>query len=809
MDIAVKLANALRGVNYQFKLLDDQIVKQFPKPQDRAAMGKAMDEQSVLEQKIKELRENNAAQGQLGKPMMSAAQLAHAETTMRAQWTQMGKGVDVLPADQRALVEQLARLGDKVWQRMRGRGMVDASAEGLPYYFARFVLQRDADGNIIKPRQTATGRDIHDFGGNLTSSGPMRRNHLTPEETLAAAQHALGDPNAFLLQDIRAVGQALNRNERAIAGKDFIDAIKRIGVANGTNTIFHGSVPQGANPHDYFTIDGHPSFRQWTGSGFQALHVSKEFEGPIKAVLTQPGSKLYQAAMAAKGGAMSAIMWSPMMHLNVELGRALPVMRGRLFSTKFWMDGTRNSRDPGYMQQAIHDGLAPIGQSWREDAASIADQADLNRAPPGPIGRFAAWKENIDQKVLWDTVFKLQVGIYDSLRTEFMNKGFDQRVAGVMAAQEANRFAGALPSENLSRWANMTSNLLLFSRSFTLGNLGIMKDAINGMPRQTRAVIEQYAGSQVAKDAQSVLRRKAMAAVALDVGLAYLANTVVQQMFAVGSRAPLMGIGPAAQSVIDDWKDQAAAALNATAKDWNPMHLTKLLPQGNNEPGKTNRAYLGKDIQGRGVYLRTSIGKVGEEFLGWGFSPAQLIENKLSPWARPLIEDLFGEDTLGRKIYKPNPASFGDYLDNAGRAVKHVMNSLGPVDQVEGAYALGKQIAGHGDPHADPLVAAARTLLPATGLGQISSGFPGGPQAGANYADKQTRAFYQQQAMPTAREQYNSGDQAGAIQTLLDAGVDPKIVRKMIRDMSQTSAEAGAERYAAKHPGVARPIGAH
>lgn len=801
MDIAVNLANALRGVNYQFKLLDNRILKMFPDPKHRNAMGKAMDETSVLEQMISQLRENNAAQGTLGQPMMSAAQMAQAEITMRQTWTAQGKGIETLPPDQRAMVNELGRLGDQVWQRMKGRGMVNASAEGLPYYFARMVLQRDAAGNIIKPKQGGTGRDIHDFGGNLTSSGPMSRKHLTAADTLAAAQAALGDPNAFLVQDIRVVAQALNRNERAIAGKDFIDAIKRIGVANGTNMIFHGNVPHGSNPADYFTIDGHPSFRQWTGSGFQALHVSKEFEGPIKAVLTQPGSQVYQGAMKLKSASMTAIMWSPLMHLGVEIGRAFPLMPGRILTGKVFGDGNRLRNDPGYMQRATDDGLAPIGQSWREDAASIAEQSDVNRKPPGLIGKAGAAIGNLHQKVLWDNVFKLQVGIYDNLRTTFMNKGFDQKVAGVMAAHEANRFAGALPQENLSRWANQTSNLLLFSRSFTLGNLGVMKDMFNGMPRQTKAVIEQLAGPQVAKDAAKVLQRKAIGAVIFDVGLMYMANTIFQQGAAMWDRTPTMGLGPAAQSVLDDWKDQARAALKATGEDWNPTHLSRLLPQGNNEPGKTDRAYLGKDEDGRGVYLRTSFGKVGEEFLNWPFSPFKLLDAKLSPQLRPLIEIMMGKDGLGRQIYNPHPETFGEILANIGSAVAHVAKSQGPVDQVVGAYDLGKQLTGHGDPAADWLIPAARTVLPMTGLGQISRGYPGpnGPERGFNNANRESETWHQGQAMPTARQQFKDGHPEQAYQTLVDAGVQRDQARRLVRSMNESSAAAAAERYAAKH----------
>lgn len=806
MAIAQQFAHALRGVEFQFKLVDDALKNNFS-PADRLAMGKAQDEQSVLEQHIRAMRDANAAnpQGTLGQPatpVMTPAQLAAAEATLRQQWAAAGKGIESLPPNQKAVARQMAALSDQVWQRMQARGLVDQSARGLPYYFARQMLQKDALGNTIRAKAPpgqgggqGDGRtDIHQFGGNLSTAGPLRRKYLTPEDTLANAKLALNDPNAFMLQDIRAVPQALARNERSIAGKDFIDGIRQIGVATGNNTVLHGEIPAGQEG-DYFTIAGHPSFRQWTGSGFLPLHVAKEFEGPIKAVLTQPSGAVFKAVMKAKGASMTAIMWSPLMHLNVELGRSLPLMRGKMLTSKFWTDGARLSRDAGYMQMATNDGLAPIGQRWGADPSSIYDESDPNRAPPGMLGRAAGKFEDFHQKVLWDTVFKLQTGIYDSLRTSFMNRGFDPRTSGIMAAHFANRYAGALPPENLSKLANQTANLFLFSRSFTLGNLGAMKDMINGLPRQTKALIQQTAGTSVADQAASVARRKAWGAVIGDIGLAYISNAIVQQGAAALQRIPSMGFGPAVQSVYDDWLAQAKQALSDTATSYDPRKMLGVFPSMHNEPHKQNRAFLGKDDQGRGIYARLSVGKVGEEFVGWPTSAAEMLMNKLSPWVRPLIEDAFGQDAIGRKIYDPN----GSTWEKFGASAVHVMHALGPVDQAQAAGQLVKQLSGHGDPSADPWVQAFRTFLPATGLAQISSGYPGGPESGVTHAEKESQTFKQQQALPAARQLYKTGDTEGAMKALIDTGMDPREARGQLRYMNQSIANASAARWAAKH----------
>lgn len=800
MAIAQRFANALRGVTLQFKLVDDHLRQTF-KPEERVAMGRAMDEQSVLEQEIRSMRDANAANaqgelGETGQPAMSAAELDAAEQRMRQQWTADGKGIEVLPAAQRAVVEQLAKLADQVWGRMQARGLVDASARGLPYYFARTVLQKDALGNTVRAGKAgaAGGRDISGIGSNLSTAGPLHRKYLTPEETLANARVAVGDPKAFLLQDIRGVASALARNERSIAGKDMIDAIKRIGVATGNNTVLHGEIPTGVNPADYFTIN-HPSFQQYTGNGFQAIHVAREFEGPLNAVLTRPSGGVYNAVMKAKGTSMSAIMWSPLMHLNVELGRAFPLMKGKLLSAKFWQDGARLGRDGGYMQQATQDGLAPIGQSWRGDPATLFDESDVNRAAPGPIGQALEKWHDFHQKVLWDTVYKLQVGIYDSMRTKMMNEGFDPRTAGIMAAHFANRYAGALPAENLRKGANQVANLFLFSRSFTLGNLGVMKDMLNGMPRQTVAMIQQEAGTDAANRAVSVARRKAVSAVVLDVGLAVVANQVIQEGIAAVQRAGTMGVVPAVQSVFDDWLTQAKGALQKTATTYNPLDLLGVLPTFNNEPHKTNRALLGRDDQGRGIYARLALGKVGEEFMGWPTTPAEMLFNKMSPWTRPLMDDLEGADTLGRKLYDPNASWFS----KLGASVMHVMNSLGPVDQVKGASELVKQMVGQGDKTADPWVQAFRTFVPATGLATISSGFPGGPEAGRIYSEKQSQQFQQQQALPEARKLVQNGDIEGAVQRLRDAGMQSQEITRLIKGMNPASMARSQQRWAGRH----------
>lgn len=773
-DYAFRFANALRGVTYQFGLIDNGITRQF-KPEAREAMGRAMDNESVFEQRLAELP-----------PEERAAQ----EAALRAAHDATGEGIAGLPADQRAVVEQLAALGQTVWQRMRDRGLVAPGAEGLPYYFARQIVMRDENGEITRVGgDGAGGNDINEIAKNVSTRGPQRREHLTPEETEAAAKAKLGT-GATLIRDIRSVVQKLATNERAIAGTDLLAAVKKVGDSAGVNLVLHGDIPNMMAPGDYFTLN-HPSFRKWTGTGWQNIHVAREFEGPMRAVLSEKTGDLYNALMKAKGGVMSAIMYSPFMHLGVEIGRALPLMPGKIMTMKFWRDAYTLRNDSGFMAQATKDGLAPIGQGWSLDPVKVAEEARTDN-PKSTLGQMAEKWHEVHQRLLWDQVFNLQVGIYNEMRGRFEAKGFAPDVSGVMAAHMANRYAGALPPENLSRLANQTANLVLFSRSFTLGNLGVIKDMFNGAPAHIRASIEQMAGQEVANNARSALKRKAVATFALDIGLFYVANAALQSLIATGQRAPAMGLGGATSSVAQEWWDNASDSMSKVGE--NPMNAFGVLPQHFNEPGKQDRVYLGNDSEGRGTYLRLPAGKVGEEFLGWFTHPGPLLMNKLSPFVRPLVEAIFGTDSLGRPVYKPDPKTVGDYISNAGMIATHLVSSAGPVQQVQGAY---NAITGR---KGDAGVEAAKAVLPTIGLGQISGGYQGGPQAGFEASERRGERYDVTAALPDVRALVKANKIQAAVDLLEKTGARGSEIRGIIRHAANpAAATASLDKWYALH----------
>jgi hypothetical protein len=809
MDYAFRFANAQRAIQQEYGRIDRNITTNFD-PAARARMGTAMDNESVFEQQLAQALHPPAppAQGVLGQPPPpppppppTPAMVAQ----MRAAFDAGGTGIAGLAPAERAVVQQLAQLAAGTWQRMQSRGMVAPGAEGLPFYFARQIILRGPGDEISSAGSQGGGRDINEIGKNLTTQGAMKRKHLTPQETEQAAKAALGQ-NAELLTDVRSLIQRLASQERGVAGTDLINAIERVGQLTGVNTVVRGTIPGALNPADYFTLN-HPSFRQWAGGGWQDIRVAREFEGPLKGVLSTKTGDAYNALMKVKGFSMHAIMYSPLMHLSVEFGRAFPLMPLKMLALLPFTRGHRLMQDEAYMRNAVQHGLAPIGQGWSLDPVRIAEEARtgqgfLAQLQQNPLGRAAAtaW-DWWSRRVLWDNVFRLQVGIYDEMLSRFQRKGFAPDVAATMAGHIANRYAGALPPENLSKLTNQIANLTLFSRSFTLGNLGVIKDMMNGAPQHIRATIEQMASPQVADQAQAALKRKAQSAFIMDVGIMLAANSGAQLLAQTLIRGWSMGLPQAAQDVYDEWVTETKQSFSKVGQ--NPLNAFGFLPQYHNEPGKQQRVHVGNDSEGRGVYFRLAAGKIGEEFLGWFTHPGDMVLNKLSPQLRPFLELAIGEDTLHRPILKPDPKTIGDYLSNAGRTVTHLFQAQLPIGAIGGLHDVVTGAKG-----GDPFIAAAKVAVPFTGLGQLSSGYPGGPEAGKIAGYKRSKQFDIKQAYPAATRAAQSGAPdaiATAARILRDAGEeDLKQAFRTAKFLANPSVAVARSRgrYLRTHPGA-------
>lgn len=220
--------------------------------------------------------------------------------------------------------------------------------------------------------------------------------------------------------------------------------------------------------------------------------------------------------MALKGKAMSVIMYSPAIHNIVEWSRALPAYPLKVASTWIYWEGNRAKNDPTQMREAISAGLVPIGaRFFNQDITSIMEEPNIapGRSLTAKVlgfvpGLFDARardtvKRAIDRAgdvwhntLLWDRIADLQMGLYVNMRRDLIRKGHDPLTASRVAAHFANRYAGALPIEAMSAAARKFANMLLFSRTFTLGNLGAMKDMLTGLPRDVQAQILRDAGPE-------------------------------------------------------------------------------------------------------------------------------------------------------------------------------------------------------------------------------------------------------------------------------------------------------------------------
>lgn len=785
MAIAKDFANTMRRNRWEWSRIDDHIERTFTAEQ-RARMWNAADEESVARQ----LGESRAHQGLI-----------------------------TLEPAERAAVEDLQARAQTAWVRARDLGMVEG--EGLPAYTPRMVM------NATLANAGDSAIPLNGIGLNLRSKTPnlRQRQHMTVEETEAAAKAKYGN-DAYVARDIRALPLATAQLEDAIAGRTLINNIKDYGKRTGADTVSEGAIPPKAEGN-WFTLD-HPSFRTWrpklaeVDGKMQAvkdaegntifeqvpIYVHGDFEGPLRAVLTQRSGPIYGAMMSLKGKTMGLIMNSPMIHNAVEWGRALPAMPGKVATFKVYFEGNRVKNDPIQMREAIDAGLVPIGKRFfNQDITSIMEAPDLAPgrsltakvlgAVPGlfDAGAEVAVRTAVDKAgnfwhntLLWDRIADLQAGLYSNFRDNMMAKGIDRQTAARVAAHWANRYAGALPQEAMSDNARKIANTLLFSRSFTLGNLGVIKDMLTGLPKDVLAQIERDAGfragaineagklvgpeAEAVSYAKTMARRKAMGIVVADMVLMYVGNSVLQSVINV------IRTDRTADQEMKGYADRFAAAMENVKE--HPLALLqpfdfmeRLSSTYENEPGKQDRIRVGTSKDGTAIYMRNPAGKIGEEFVGYMSGPLDMMRRKLGTVARPGWQILSNDKGFGRKVYDPSADTPAKYALNLGRIAAHIAASQVPEGQMSAVMDLVK---GEGDPN----VNAAQAFGPIAGV-TFAKGAPGGPAVGELYHAKTMHQFQVDRDLPDIRKQVQRGDVSGAQERMTALGVPPGLQRFYIR----------------------------
>jgi hypothetical protein len=522
------------------------------------------------------------------------------------------------------------------------------------------------------------------------------------------------------------------------------------------------------------------------------IFVRGDFAGPLKAVLSEKNGAIYNGLMSLKGKTMSVIMYSPLIHNAVEWGRALPAMPGKVATFLVYFEGNRAKNDPVTMREAINAGLVPIGHNYGfQDISSIQESnniipgrswtAKLLAAVPNLFDKRAgdAVKRAIDglgdfwhNKLLWDRVGDLQMGLYTNFRDRLIRKGFQPDTAQRMAAHFANRYAGALPLEAMSNSARKIANLVLFSRSFTLGNLGAMKDMVSGLPRDVQSQILRDRGLEELTRANAYSKRKAISIIAADMALMYIGNSLLQSGIAV-----VRGT-----STLDEEEKEYAerlwAALQAVKE--NPLKLLhpfdlaeSLTPMSGNEPGKEDRVLIGHAPDGTAIYMRNPTGKIGEEFKGWLTSPLDMLKRKMGTVAKPLYEIMTNDQGFGRKVYDPYDDSTEGMIKNAGRIAGLFVQDQVPMQSIN---AVKDAIQGNGDTTTNILQAAG----PLAGL-TFSKGAPGGPAVGLAYQARDEHDFAVNEAMPGIRDMIRGGDTDKAVEKMQALGMPPSYIRWVIR----------------------------
>ncbi len=752
---AKDFANGMREARVIGGRQDDYLNKKFT-PEQRQRMWDAADEESVA------LQEGRSTEG---------------------------IGLSRLSPEERKAVEAFQAESNATLQAARDVGMF--KGEGLPSYVPRMVVAVGADGKAARLGYGGDGvHGLDAIGRNLktTTSSLKQRKYLTREQTEEAAR-AL-DPNAVVVRDIRTLPLAMARLREAIAGRKLINTIREMGNAAGEQTISEGSEPEAGNGHTWFTLD-HPAFKTYRPKFFtneetgkiEVLHdangnalfekvpiyVRGDFEGPLRAVLTKPSNAIVKTLMNLKGKTMSVIMYSPMMHNAVIWGKALPAAPLKLITPwyrgadgslrpglQLYGEGRIAKNDPVTMKEALRNGLDPIGKRYGiYDATGIVEDPTLKPGRswtaqvlayvPGLFDKAKgeAVKRYIDKagdvwhnKFLWDLVGDLQMGLYTTMRDKAIEAGHDPQTAGRMAAHFANRYAGALPIESMSQGARTIANFLMFSRSFTLTNLGAFKDVVAGLPRDVQAQILRDRGIEALNQIQGTARRKAATMLAMDVVLSHVGTFLAAYAIA--------------------WAAGAA-----------------FQPPSENEPGKEDRFLIGYQKDGTAIYGRLPTGKVGEDLQDWVGSPVDVAHRKLSPFGH-LVNGLWSNDKgFGQKIYDPYDTSAQGYAKNMARVAEFAMESVLPISPFKALSSLGSD-------KGETQTKIEQILLPMIGI-TVSKGAPGGPAMGQLYASRDEHGFQVGEKMPEIKEKIAAGDIHGATKMMTELGMSRSYQRFIIK----------------------------
>ena len=758
--LAKDYANAKRAALYELKHVTDHIIKNFTREQ-RTRMYDAL----------------------------------AAESLAATRGTKAEGGFETLTPTERALVDQLRAKSDAVADEAQRVGML---RNRMQIHDPR-VLARVLPTGEYERLRGDKGPGLGGLGRGFKTTTPnlKARKHETGEETESAARAKFGE-DVELMRDIIVVPHVTAALEQAVAGRKLINAVKAFGDDYGAETVTEDARPQ------YFTID-HPAFKFWRPKFIErpadefgenmrvvplrdedgnvvweqkSLYVHPNLKGPLMAVLddTRPNI-VVRGLMQLKTMAMSTIIGLfPPVHRSVIFFKTLPYMPLRMLTFSVQRMGRDIMLDPKRVREAILDGVDPVDiRGWYGD---VHDQAQPVAPEPGrsvtakvaglaarPLGKEAATatKQFVDDlgefwhgTLMWHKVARTQYGLWHYVKTDLIKRGMDPKAAGRVAAHMANRYAGAIPREDTGRIARQTLNFMYFSRTFTGTNVGIYKDALIGLPRAVQEQVRRDAGETQRQTANSYVKKAQVRALVKDIAFYYITIAALQAAFtALRGDKQQSTLAERFQRTVKDVEKTPSEALNV----FNMVE--RMTPNYDNEPGKQDRILVGYTKDGTGIYLKTPMGKIGEDLIDFISSPLDVNKRKESTIFGAAMNILNNDKGYGKQIYDPNSKGIAGAADNVARV---------------GAYFYGRQIPSQLLENATDL-ATGKDRTPAnvaavggTPLGLFfSRGYPGGPAAGEQAKVRQETEFRWQEIQPQVSRDLRQGNVSDALKAMQGA----------------------------------------
>ena len=386
--------------------------------------------------------------------------------------------------------------------------------------------------------------------------------------------------------------------------------------------------------------------------------------------------------------------------------------------------------------------------------------------------------------LLWDRVGDLQAGLYTNIERDLIKNGMDPRAAGIEAAHFANLYAGAIPNESMSNMLRKTANVLLFSRSFTMSNMGAMQAMARGLPPEMQAQIRRDVGDLGLQAAQGSARRKAIGMFMMDVGLAWGAMALL--------RAGIQGMqGQSLDDIEQGYLDRFNGLLARTEENplsvINPLDdLAQLGPGGDNEPGKENRVLTGYDSQGTAQYLRLPFGKTAEELSGYSTDPMKVLTNKESTLLRPALQWATNDLGYGKRLYNPDDPAY----KKAAKVIWNFLSQQVPLDTIQSAARMG---TGNTEDQDMTKVVGAITGF------TTSHGARGGPEVGMEYQVKREKQARIADAMPDAMQSINRAVRLETTDPTKSGELYDEAIERL-REAGLTDKEIGARIKMARDP---------